>query len=343
MQHTVYILKRFAKGRCDYSDILQENLIKSYPSLEIKIVDSFNKFVDIAKAVSSKHKTFIFCPEYLKVDEIAIWEQLTDNANLQYIALHEISTSIHLLNSEIKQLPTNDYAYIDGYNYLISNSNALVSTILSKYASWSDIQSRLNELIKQTRKTTCSVFLNYPYSSFMNKNLLALAEECQQINEQCLYVPLVDPIEYCPNLRYSDECVPSNSVWLDYSFSEMQLVNWQNYFLKTQVKNTYFLANIYELSLVDTKQELSLQNWHNFWQSLLNYCEENAIHLICQIANQASSAVISCLKLANEIYVPSYLLQANKGQYGDSKLFNYYQQSLDKTCQIISCDLPNLN
>lgn len=338
MPQTIYILQRFSVNNSDYVNILQEKLRISYPDLEVVQINSFAKLISKVKAATTQSSIFVFCPEYLSENEILTWENLASEKSISYLILHEYRQNLHLLQSEIKYLRHDNYAYVDGYNYLISLKNWPSTTLLHKYTDWSIISQKLNALIKQANNIHFSVFINYPYSISMNHELLQLCLNCQRIAQKCIYVPLVDTLEICQNLQVTTTNRLDN-VWLDYSFSEREKVNWQKYIQPTKLNYTFIITNLYSMLNMNFPQEVSKQAWQNFWQSLLEYCQANNYRLICQIANLNSLASTTCLKLCDELYLADYLI-ANEEKHSYSELYISYKNLITSGCHVISCKIP---
>lgn len=340
MQQTIYILQRFSVNNSDYADMLQAKLRISYPSSEVIQINSFAKLISKAKASTPQSSIFLLCPEHLSENDLLTWENLTSEKSIRYLTLHEYRQNLHLLGSETKCLKHDKYAYVDGYNYLISLKNWPSTTLLHKYTDWSIISQKLNALIKQTNKINFSVFINYPYSTSMNNELLQLCLNCQRIAQKCIYVPLVDTLEICQDLQVETATNMQSNVWLDYRFSEREKVSWQKYIQPTELNYIFIITNLYSMLNMNSPQQISKQAWQNFWQSLLEYCQANNYRLICQIANLNSLARTDCLKLCDELYLPDYLI-ANEEKYSfNSELYISYKKLITSSCHVISCKIP---
>lgn len=340
MPQTIYILQRFSVNNSDYVNILQAKLRISYPDLELIQINSFAKLMSKAKATTTQSSIFLFCPEYLPENDLLTWENLASEKSIRYLVLHEYRQNLHLLSSEIKYLKHENYAYVDGYNYLISLKNWPSTTLLHKYSDWSLISQKLNALIKQANKINFSVFINYPYSTSMNHELLQLCLNCQRIAQKCIYVPLVDTLEICQDLQAKTTSNMQANVWLDYRFSEREKVSWQKYIQPTKLNYTFIITNLFSLLNMNSSQELSKQVWQNFWQSLLEYCQANNYRLICQIANLNSLFSTNCLKLCDELYLPDYLIANAEKDSSNSGLCLSYKKLITSDCHVISCKIP---
>ncbi|WEG36359.1 hypothetical protein [Amygdalobacter nucleatus] len=339
MQQTIYVLNRFTKRKSDYANILETNLHESYPMYKISLCPNFSKFMTLAKQADTYNSIFIFCPEYLEEANLNDLEAEIQTNSVRYLAIHEYTDCLHLTNAEVKELTPQTYAFIDGFNYLVSLANWPKDTLIHKYSSWQTIQAKLNSLFKQTNKIMFSSFLNFPYSQAMNKSLLSLCQECQKISAACIYVPLVDPLEYAEKLRPLTNAQAARNVWLDYSFAEASEIDWSNYLQATKLNNTTILNNTMQISS-HPNSEVDKVHWQNFWQSLTNYCQANAYHLVCQIGLPNEGASISCLKHTQEIYVQSKLIDSNL-QYGSAFNWAHCQSLLSSSCKVNIIDSLN--